>query len=429
LNRAAGPAKPAARGNAKELTLADARKILQSEDKDTLLRVVFDWAKDDDRLHDRIIVYAARRSGPDSGAAAVRRKFEKAVRVRDFVPYREATGWARDVDDAIDSVEPLLQDGQSAAVIELCESALQTLLGSIESVDDSDGHFGVLRDRLQDIHYRACQEGRPDPVELAGRLFHWEMHSDFDVFFGAAARYASILGAKGMKAYRELADAEWEKVPMRTAKQERSEWGRHFRISHIMESLAQASGDVEQLVAVMSRDLSNAYSYLRIAEAYREAGQQDKSVLRRPQSDASYASRRTAPSRRVPIYSELSHVRCKVASMLAMPSLKIDQKQFGTKVGRHMLDFGRDPSKAEDRKWLMEHIAHIHQSPDQVRSGTFSGQGTQLAIGSHARGPVLFYAKGSDVVVTDEAGNFVTILKGGTGNKSFKGAEVLPKKP
>ena len=277
LNRAAGPAKP--RGRAKELTLIDARKILQAEDKDTLVRMVLDWAKDDERLHERLILYAARRSGPDTGAAAVRRAFEKAVRVRDFVPYREAKGWARGVDNAIDSIAQLLSDGQAAAVIELCESALRSLLGAIQAVDDSDGHFGVLRDRLQDIHYRACQQARPDPGELARQLFQWELHSDFDVFYGAAARYAKILGVEGMKVYRELAEAEWEKVPPRTAKQERSEWGQHYRITHIMESLAQVSGDIEQLVAVMSRDLSSAYGYLKIAEVYREARQQDNALL------------------------------------------------------------------------------------------------------------------------------------------------------
>ncbi len=78
------------------------------------------------------------------------------------------------------------------------------------------------------------------------------MHSDFDVFYGAAAR---------------------------TAKHERSEWGQHFRITHIMESLAQASGDIEQLVAVMSRDLSSAYSYLKIAEVYREERHHDNALL------------------------------------------------------------------------------------------------------------------------------------------------------
>ena len=279
LNCAAVPAKSSARRKTKEVTLADAGKSLQGEDKETLVKMMLDWAKDDDRLHERLILYAARRSGPDTGAAAVRRAFDRAVRVHDFVHYREASGWARGVDDAIDSIEQLLKDGQAAAVIELCESGLQSMLGAIEAVDDSDGHFGELRDRLQDIHYRACQEARPDPAELARRLFQWELHSDFDVFYGAVARYAKILGSKGMKVYREVAEAEWAKVPARTAKHERSEFGQHFRITHIMESLAQASGNIEELVAVMSRDLSSAYSYLKIAEVYREAGQHDGALL------------------------------------------------------------------------------------------------------------------------------------------------------
>ena len=260
LKRAAAPARSSGRGEAKAVTLADAEKILKAEDKDTLVRMVLGWAKDDDRLHERLILHAARRSGPDTGAAAVRRAFEKAVRISDFVHYRGATGWACGVDDAINSVEQLLNDGHAAAVIELCESALQSLLGAIQALNDSDGHFGMLRDRLQDLHYQACQEARPDPVELARRLFQWELHSDFDVFYSAVARYAKILGAKGMKVYQELAEADWKKVPARTSRHERSEWGQHFRITQIMESLAQASGEIEQLVAVMSRDLSSAYS-------------------------------------------------------------------------------------------------------------------------------------------------------------------------
>ena len=221
------------------------------------------------------------------------------MRVHEFVHYREASGWARGVDDAIDSIEQLLKDGQAAAVIELCESGLQSMLGAIEAVDDSDGHFGELRDRLQDIHYRACQEARPDPAELARRLFQWELHSDFDVFYGAVAQYVKILGSKGMKVYREVAEAEWAKVPARTAKHERSEFGQHFRITHIMESLAQASGKIEELVAVMSRDLSSAYSYLKIAEVYREAGQHDGALLWAEQGLKAFPERTDAQASRI----------------------------------------------------------------------------------------------------------------------------------
>jgi uncharacterized Zn finger protein len=279
LNRAAAPTKPSRRGKTKEIKLADAAKTLQAEDKDSLVRMLLDWAKDDNRLRERLILYAARRSGPDTGVAAARRAFEKAVRVRDFVDYREAAGWADEVGDAIDAIEQLLNDGHAAGVIDLCESALRSLVDEIQSVDDSDGHFGDLRDRLEDLHYRACQEARPDPAELAERLFHWELHADPDVFSGAVERYAQVFGAVGLKAYRDLAEEEWKKVPVRRAGHERSEWGRHFRITHIMESLAKASGDIEELVAVMSRDLSSAYGYWRIAGVYREARQHDNALL------------------------------------------------------------------------------------------------------------------------------------------------------
>jgi len=279
LNRKAVPETAAARRKVKEITLADAAKILQNEDKDALTRMVLEWAQDDERLHERLLQYAARRSGPESGVAAAMRAFEKAVRVHSYVGYREASAWARGVDDAIDNISRLLEDGHSAAVIELCESALQKLVGAAGAIDDSDGHLSVLRDRLQDIHFRACQEAKPDPLALAGRLFTSELNSELDVFYGAAEGYAKILGVKGLREYRRLAEAEWDKVPLQTANSADSEWIRHHRITHIMESLAKASGDVEELVAVMGRDLSHAYSYLRIAEVYREARQHDQALL------------------------------------------------------------------------------------------------------------------------------------------------------
>jgi filamentous hemagglutinin len=110
--------------------------------------------------------------------------------------------------------------------------------------------------------------------------------------------------------------------------------------------------------------------------------------------------------------------------------LKIDNAQFGAKVGRHMLEFGRNPGNAADRVWLTQHIHEIYANPTQIRDGTFSGQGAVLPIGSNARGPVWFYAKGNDVVVTDRSDNFVTILKNGAINStSFLNAKILLGRP
>jgi uncharacterized Zn finger protein len=279
LNRDAPPKKRKAGGKVKAPTLADAAKILQAEDKETLVRMVIDWANKDAWLRESLLQYAARRSGPESGVAAAARAFDRAVRVGDFIHYREASGWAGDVGDAIDNIAQLLEDGQAAAVIELCETALGKLVTAAGAIDDSNGHLSTLRDRLQDIHFRACQQAKPDPVALARRLLHWELHGELDVFFGAAERYVKILGAKGLKEYRRIAEAEWEKVPARTANDKRSEWSKYFGITHVMESLARASGDVDELVAVLSRDLSHGYHYLRIAEVYREARQYDQALL------------------------------------------------------------------------------------------------------------------------------------------------------
>jgi uncharacterized Zn finger protein len=271
--------KKSGRGKAKPVKLADVRKILQTEDKDALVQLLLDWAKDDDRLRERLILHAARRSGPSTGATAVRQAFEKAVRVRDFMSSRETTSWARGVHRVIDSIEQLLNDGHAAAVIELCESALQSLIGAMYSIDDSDGQFAPLRERLQTIHYGACEEARPDPAQLAARLLNFELHGNFDVFYGAASQYAEILGPTGLKVYRKLVEAEWEKVPARTAKDKHSDLHQYLTITHIMESLAKESRDIKQLVAVMCRDLSSAYAYLKIAGVYQDAGQHDKALL------------------------------------------------------------------------------------------------------------------------------------------------------
>src|ERR1022692_4063276 len=52
---AAGPGKQR-RGKSKEVTLAKAGKMLQAEDKNTLVQMILDWAKDDSRLRERLIL-------------------------------------------------------------------------------------------------------------------------------------------------------------------------------------------------------------------------------------------------------------------------------------------------------------------------------------------------------------------------------------
>ena len=117
------------RGKAKEVTLADVQPILQAEDKQTLIRMMLDWAQQDDRLRERLVLYAARRSGPESHANAALRAFENAVQVDDFVPYEQVPGWARGVDEAIDVIEGLLVTGHN-----LCPRFVQIIFQLISRI-------------------------------------------------------------------------------------------------------------------------------------------------------------------------------------------------------------------------------------------------------------------------------------------------------
>ncbi len=93
-------------------------------------------------------------------------------------------------------------------------------------------------------------------------------------------------------------------------------------------------------------------------------------------------------------------------------------KQLGKKLGRHVEDFGGDPSNPVDRKMVFDRIQDIGSNPEKVIPGLFSGQGAGGVIGD-----VFFRIKGNDVVVTKLDGSFVTILKDGViGNTFVKNA-------
>jgi hypothetical protein len=88
------------------------------------------------------------------------------------------------------------------------------------------------------------------------------------------------------------------------------------------------------------------------------------------------------------------------------------EKQFGKKVGKHAIDFGLDPSKAEDREKFQNIIDEIMGSANEIRIGEWRGQSEE----------VLFHIQGEDVVITDQQNEFITILKGGVNNARVKKA-------
>jgi tetratricopeptide (TPR) repeat protein len=181
--------------------------------------------------------------------------------------------FARRVHDAIDVLRVLLESGQAEAVVALAERALDRADKASARVDDSDGYLGGIAADLAELHLAACRMTRPDSVELARRLYGWARHGgDLRSLTADVERYQDVLGEAGVAEYRRLAEADWVNVPVLRAGDNDAVDGDRFRITAIMESLAEASGDIDAIVSVYARDQSTVYRLLRIADVYRAAG-------------------------------------------------------------------------------------------------------------------------------------------------------------
>jgi uncharacterized Zn finger protein len=265
------PAKP-------KVTLDDVREHLLAQDTASLVEIIMQQVQEDDRLRESLLMKVARQRPDGLDVATFRAAIDAATNSGEFVDYREAYSFTTGIDSVVASIAELLNAGHAAEVIELTEHALHRCEHALGHMDDSDGGMSPILERLQELHHAACLKAKPDPEALARRLFKWEIEGGWNTFYHAAETYADVLGEKGLAVYRKLAQRLWDQMPQLRPGDKRSYDGSRHRVTSIMEALAKASGDVEQLVAVKARDLSSAYCYLQIAQTYKEAGLADKAL-------------------------------------------------------------------------------------------------------------------------------------------------------
>jgi hypothetical protein len=242
-------------------------------DHQELVKLVLSEAAHNRRLRDKLEFEEACSVGPD---LAVFKKIVTEATRTSGIDYNSMPRFADRLLEVIDSIRGLLAGGHAKAVVTLTEYTFTRLEKTIGRVDDSDGYFGKIVPALTEVHHEACVMAREEPLGLARRLFAFEMSSEWDLFSGAARVYEDVLGEPGLFEYRRLAEEAWSRVPpLKPGDGDSDRYGRRFRITSIMETLARQSGDLETLTAVKQRDLSHPYSFLQIAELYREIGQHD----------------------------------------------------------------------------------------------------------------------------------------------------------
>lgn len=258
----------------------DIRTYLSSQRPESLVDLLLDVAQRDDRLYRALLLKAERTGGAGNAMTAFRRAIESATHIHGFVDWRAAGSFASNLDQVAESLAELLKPDAAATLVDLAEYAIERVEYALEEIDDSDGNVGESLQHFAELHFSACMLARPDPEELAERLFRCETSFPFGSFYDTARVYRDVLGDAGLQRFRELAEAEWRKIkPIANQEGDGGSYdSRRQRITHIMETLAELSGDIEQLVAIKQRDLSSSYHYLAIAEVYAKAGQKDQAL-------------------------------------------------------------------------------------------------------------------------------------------------------
>lgn len=252
------------------------RQHLETQSAESLIGVLLEVAQRDERLFQSLLLKAERTQGGGNAKKAFRRAIDDAVRTRGFIDWREVGTYAGNIEQVTESLGELLQPDSAAMLVGLAEYAIEQIENAMERVDDSNGEIGGIVCRLGELHLNACTMAKPDPVALAERLLRFETTLPFGLCSFDAATYQTPLGKIGLQRYRELAEAEWRKIKPRTHGEAYD--AHRASITRIMERLSEASGDVDELVAIKTKDLSSSYRYLGIAEILAKAKRHDEAL-------------------------------------------------------------------------------------------------------------------------------------------------------
>lgn len=278
-NNLTSPTPP---GNHPDAKRSDAWRAIEAylgtQTPHTLIELLLEVAQRDDRLYQSLRL-KIERAGASAGAdvaLAFRRAIDSAMSTHDLMDWHEAHEFVGNIDQVVDSLAELLKPATAATLIELAEYAIEETEDSMQYVDDSNGEVGDIVLRLGELHLQACLMAHPDPQALAERLFDLTLTLAFGLCSFDPLTYRKVLGPQGLRRYRELADAELAQLKPLDAKNPYN--SRRSTLTRMLEEVAEASGDLDELVAIKSRDLSSASRYLDIAQVWHSAGQLDKAL-------------------------------------------------------------------------------------------------------------------------------------------------------
>lgn len=260
------------------------RSYLEQQDKNALIAWLIDAAENHPELRQRLMAENTT-AAPQLDIKQVKQQIRQALSVRGFIDYRGMRRFVTRARPIVSMLEGMVEQGRATEALPLLQYALEVGLKNLEKTDDSDGDFGDLLSGLAESHHTAAMQARPDTKKFAKNFFKLRMLDGWS-FFSLDA-YEPVLGDDGLAVYRKLVQQEWDKVPAIKAGQDDggdnggysgSYYGEHYTIRTRMEELAERDQDIDALIAIKARDLSQVHAYSDIAEILFNARRKDEAI-------------------------------------------------------------------------------------------------------------------------------------------------------
>ncbi|ATY15911.1 hypothetical protein CU254_40150 [Amycolatopsis sp. AA4] len=174
----------------------------------------------------------------------------------------------------LDTVRRLLDSGSRADLAPLARRAVDDIVGMLEQHGDLAGDLQVRLDQAVALYARACAARPPDPEQLAD----WVLEAAFSGRAVAVADFAAALGDAGLARMKSIVD-EIANEPGE----------KHEIAQRLREEIAEASGDVDGLVAILAAKPPRVDVSLKIVRVLRAAGRHSEAIA--------YAARVLTPQR------------------------------------------------------------------------------------------------------------------------------------
>jgi len=251
------------------------RAFLDAADKQTLVDLLVERASEDDDLSGQLLL-SAQRTG-HAAPGALKETIRKAFSVSGFVDYGEMRSFASRATPIPELLRECLKQGDARTAAQLSAEAMTRGVRVLEHSDDSDGLLGGVLSDIAAVHLAAAKKGGLPPADLARSLFDLQAQDGFGFF--SLEPYARALGKEGLAVYRKLAADAWKNVPpLEPGARASGDGGRRYEIAGIMKTLARIDGDVDAMVEVLQRDLSQPYAYVEIAQTLSKAKRHDEAL-------------------------------------------------------------------------------------------------------------------------------------------------------